>query len=66
MPVQKFRTFDEARAALWFERDDPRLLEAIAWVWALGRKFGPRPAEPGVYKFRDIQEANRSRDEWSR
>jgi hypothetical protein len=58
MPVQKFRTFEEARRALWAPSGDPRLL---ARMRRLG-ELGPRPSSrPGVFRFRTIEDAKRAK-----
>ena len=65
MRVERFRTLDEARRALWLKPGDPRLERVVAWVWALGTALaGPSPLPPGVSKFRTIEEANADRKKW--
>lgn len=66
MPVQKFRTFDEAREALWGEPGSPEHLRRVAWLWAFGRKLSPRRYPAGVHRYRSIQEAGRARERWER
>ena len=58
MGVEKFRSFEDARRALWLEAGDPRILERIKRLGELSR--APRRA-PGVYRFRTIGEAKRPR-----
>jgi hypothetical protein len=69
VPVQRFRSLEDARRALWLKPGDPRLERATAWVWALSdellraarlRNFVAR----GVKKFRSIEEANADRQRW--
>ena len=66
MPVWKFRTSEEARAALWSSPDDPRLPERIRRWWRhcarLQRVIAPR----GVRRFATIEEANAERAMWQR
>jgi len=58
VPVQKFRTFEEARRALWAPAGDPCLLERMRRLGELG----PRPSSrPGVYRFRTIGDAKRAK-----
>jgi hypothetical protein len=64
MPVQRFRTFDDARRALWCDRDDPSLHRRIARLWATGVRLAPLGIPRGVRKFRSIEEANREREQW--
>lgn len=54
MPVEKFRTFEEARRALWLPSGDARILERLARLGALAR-VPPRPR--GVMRFRTLAEA---------
>ncbi|MEO8602116.1 MAG: hypothetical protein ABI629_06025 [bacterium] len=56
MPVQRFRTFEEARRALWRESGDPAILEHMKRLGELARTV-PRPR--GVFRFRTIEEAKR-------
>lgn len=66
MPVQKFRTLEEASIALWRSPDDPALPGAIRSWWAycfrVHREIGPR----GVQKFGTIEEANAEQETWRR
>ena len=64
MPVQKFRTLDEARRALWMRSDDPRLPDRARALMAFSRRFAIVHAPPGVRKFRTIEEANADRKAW--
>ena len=58
MPVQKFRTFEAARRALWTTAGDPAVLERMRRLGELGR---PRPARPGVFRYRSIQDAKKEK-----
>jgi hypothetical protein len=65
MPVSRFRTFDEARRALWMKPGSPELARTVAWVWAFAWELAGRPVQPrGLKKFRTIQEANADRERW--
>lgn len=66
MPVEKFRDLEEARRALWVDRDDPRLWERIAAVWERAALLAPPCPPRGVLKFRSMKEANREREERER
>lgn len=59
MPVQKFRTFDEARRALWLAPDDPRILPRMRRLAAMARS--PRAIRRGVTRLRTIEEAKRDK-----
>ena len=58
MPIQKFRTFEEARRALWTAAGAPVILERMRRLGELAR---PRPARPGVFRYRSIEEAKREK-----
>lgn len=62
MPVYRFRDFDEARRALWADRDDPQLLLRLQRMWKLSARLFPGGVPRGVRKFRDIAEANQDRE----
>ena len=55
MPVQKFRTLDDARRALWLAPDDPRILARMRRLGELSRSR--RPVRRGVTRLRTIEEA---------
>jgi len=58
MGVQKFRTFEEARRALWTASGDPRILDRMKRLGELARS---RSARPGVLRYRSIQEAKKEK-----
>lgn len=64
MPVQKFRSFEEAREALWGDPGDPAYLRRVAWLWAFSDRLYPRRFPRGVYRFASIEEANLQRQAW--
>ena len=65
MPVQRFRTLDDARRALWLKPGDPKLERAVKWVWALSAELTAPYVQPrGVRKYRTIEEANADRKQW--
>ena len=55
MPVQKFRTFDDARQALWLASDDPRILARMRRLGDMSSSR--RPIQRGVTRLRTIEEA---------
>ncbi|MBI3785606.1 MAG: hypothetical protein HY270_19610 [Deltaproteobacteria bacterium] len=55
MGVQKFKTFDEARRALWLPAGDPRILERMRRLAEMRQPHGQ--VRHGVYRFRTIEEA---------
>jgi hypothetical protein len=66
MPVQKFRTWDDARRALWCDPDDPTHLRRMAQLLRFSARLHPRSYPPGVYKYRSLEDAQRDRDAWER
>ena len=58
MGVQRFRTFEEARRALWAASGDPKILERMKRLGELGRA---RSARPGILRYRSIQEAKKEK-----
>ena len=60
MPVVKFRTFEEAREALWSDVIDEAYLKRVADLWERSAKLHPKRFRPGVYKYRSIEEMNRA------
>ena len=59
MGVQRFRTFDEARRALWLDAGDPSILERMRRLKALAATR--RPVRRGVTRCRTIEEAKRGK-----
>lgn len=59
MPVQKFRTFEEARRALWVSTDDPRILLRMQHLGAMAR--ARRVIQRGVTRIRTIEAAKREK-----
>ena len=66
MPVQKFRSLDEARLALEREPLGPGHLARVAWVWRFAHQISPRRYPPGVHRYRTIEEASQAWEEWNR
>ncbi len=58
MGVEKFRTFEAARRALWLEPGDPRILDRLRRLAELAPERR-RPA--GVFRFATIEDAKRRR-----
>lgn len=65
MPVQKFRTFDEAADALIRPAtdDDATLPSRIAALWERASALSAPLGMKGVRKFRTIEASNAHRDE---
>lgn len=65
MPIEKFRSLDEAAAALK-NRQDVTLAQRIEASWGLGGLLSPNRPAQGVRKFRSIEEAQQDRRECHR
>ena len=63
MPVQKFKTFEEAEKALWNFKPDDAYLARIAELWDFATKLNPISYPKGIFKFKTIEEANKHREE---
>jgi len=66
MPVQKFKTFEEAEKALWnFKPSIPHdaHLARVAELWDFANKLNPISYPKGIFKFKTIEEANKHREE---
>ena len=59
MPFRTLRSLKEAEDALWLDRDDPRLPDAIRELWDMSSRLAPCYFPPGVYKFRSLEEKRR-------
>lgn len=64
MPVQRFRSFDEARRALWLPVGDPSLPRRLRALWKMAGRLAPRTAPRGLFRFRSLEEAGLQREEW--
>ena len=65
MPVQRFRSFEEARRALWLAPGDPKLWARIRSLWDFAGRVAPCAIPRGVRKFRTLEEANQDRERWT-
>lgn len=66
MPVERYRTLEEARAALWSRRVDAAFLRRVRWLWAFADRLAPARFAPGLYRYRSIEEAAQARHAWER
>lgn len=66
MPLTKFRSADEARLALAATAHAATLGARIAHLWAFSSRLAPFPPVGGVFRFHDLEEANRHRQAWER
>ncbi len=63
MPVQKFKTFEEAERALINFKPDDAYIAGIADLWDFADKLNPIRYPRGIFKFKTIEEANKHREE---
>lgn len=59
MPVTKFRSIEDMRP-MWRDPDDPENLRDVAMMMTLHLRVSA-PPEPGVRRFRSLEEANEDR-----
>ena len=64
MPVQKFRTFNEAEKALWCFEPDEEYFRKLREMYSLARELNPIRYPQGVFKYRSIEEAQQQQREW--
>jgi hypothetical protein len=62
--LQRFRTFEDARRALWVDPDDPALFARIRRVWRFSARLLDRRIPRGVRRFSTIEAANAERERW--
>ncbi len=63
MPVQKFKTFEEAELALLNLHPDDAYFARVAELWNFADKLNHISYPKGIFKFKTIEEANRHREE---
>jgi hypothetical protein len=66
MPIQKFKTFEEAEKALWNFQPNDAYYARVAELWDFANKLNPISYPKGIFKFRTIEEANSHREELER
>jgi hypothetical protein len=64
VPVQRFRSLDDARRAMWVAPDDPALFARIRQVWRFSARLLDRRIPRGLRRFSSIEAANAERDRW--
>lgn len=61
MPLERFRSFEQAKDALWGRLGEPGHLRRVAWLWAFSQRLRPAQPRPGVRRYHSIEEAQRER-----
>lgn len=64
MPVERFRTFEEAKEALWILQPDETYFRQLSVLWRFANRLSPVKFPRGVFKFKTIEEANEHRRAW--
>lgn len=64
MSVEKFRSLEEAERALWTRGGSPENLRRLRWLYAFWSALHSRAPWRGVHRYRSLQEAAASRNEW--
>jgi hypothetical protein len=62
MPVKKFRSVEEMPPVEWCEIADEECFRRIARLWARSSAFSARIYPRGVFKFRNLEEAQQARE----
>ncbi|MDQ1352381.1 MAG: hypothetical protein QG657_2687 [Acidobacteriota bacterium] len=63
MPIQKFKTFEDAEKALLNAYPDDAYFARVAELWNFADKLNRISYPKGIFKFKTIEEANRHREE---
>ncbi len=61
MPVYKFKSSEDAKAALWTFSPDAAYYKRVAELWRFANQLNPLSYPAGLIKFRTLEEANRHR-----
>ena len=62
MPIYKYKTYEEAERALWNFHPDEAYFRKVAELWDFADKLSPITYPKGVFKYRNIEEANKHRE----
>ncbi len=65
MPVRKFRSIEEMKAARGYDRNDPVLPRVIEGIWTFGERTARLRFPPGVYRHRTLDHLNALTSEWA-
>ncbi|MFH0975663.1 MAG: hypothetical protein V1874_07750 [Spirochaetota bacterium] len=60
MPIYKYKSFEDARRALWTYNPDAVYFKRIARLFEIGFRLSPPVCKRGVFPFHSIEEANSS------
>lgn len=65
MPVRKFRSIEEMKAARGYDREDPVLPRVIEGLWTFGERTARLRFPPGVYRHRSLDDLNAQTVAWA-
>jgi hypothetical protein len=63
MPVQKFKTFEDAEKALLNAHPDDAYFARVAELWNFADQLNRISYPRGIFKFKTIEEANKHREQ---
>ena len=66
MPVQKFKTFEDAEKALVINEPNDAYFKRAAQLFRFANTLNPIKWPKGIFKFKTIEDANRHREEIER
>ena len=64
MPIYKYKTFQDAEKALWNLEPDENYYKHASELWEIANQLSPVTYPRGIFKFRNIEDANKHREEW--
>lgn len=64
MPVQKFKSFEDAEKALWNFEPDEAYFERVRKLFEFAQNLNPIRYPHGVFKYKSIEDASRQSEEW--
>ena len=64
MPVYKYKNFSQARKALWTFYPDKAYFKQVEDLWKTANKLSPIRYPQGIFKFKNISEANEHRRQY--
>jgi len=63
MPLRRFHSVEEMSQPVWREPGDPALYRAIRSLWDFGQRTSRTHRQPGVRRFRSIEEMSAKQHE---
>ena len=63
MSLYKYKTFEEAEKALWNFHPDENYFKEVEELWEFANELSPIKYPSGIFKFHNIEEANKHRDQ---